>query len=455
MIILAGGKGERFGGNIPKQFVKIAGKTIIEHTIECIERSDCIDSVIIVINREYYDYMNDIVLKNHYVKVKKIIIGGTTRQDSSYAGIMACDEDTVNIMFHDAIRPFLSEEILKAVVEALQSYDAVDVAIACADTIIRVDDKDTITDIPKRKYLRRGQTPQAFKKEVIRDAYERYRKDEGVEVTDDCGIVKYYGLADIHVVYGSEQNIKVTWQEDLYLADKLFQIHSIEGAFGDRETKDVIDRIKDQVGIVIGHTSGIGKDIYGLLSEAGCSVYGFSRSNGCDITRYESVEQMFSEVYRKEGRIDYVINSAGDLRISKLESMTLEEIEDLIATDYRGVVYVTKAALPYLRRTAGSLIHFTSSSYTRGRAMYSIYSSAKAAVVNFVQAIAEEVADENIRINVMNPERTNTPMRVRNFGNEPAGTLLDSRKVAQATIRTIGTDFTGQVIDVRKEDRWI
>ena len=83
--------------------------------------------------------------------------------------------------------------------------------------------------------------------------------------------------------------------------------------------------------------------------------------------------------------------------------------------------------------------------------MYSIYSSTKAAIVNFVQAVAEAVADENIRINVMNPERTNTPMRRRNFGNEPIETLVDSRRVAEVTIKTILADFTGQVIDIRRE----
>ncbi|MCR5235992.1 MAG: 2-C-methyl-D-erythritol 4-phosphate cytidylyltransferase, partial [Lachnospiraceae bacterium] len=96
MIILAGGSGERFGGNIPKQFVKIAGKTIIEHTIAQIERSDEIDSMIIVVHEKFYDYMNDLILANHFSKVKKVIVGGASRQESSYAGICACDEDTEN-----------------------------------------------------------------------------------------------------------------------------------------------------------------------------------------------------------------------------------------------------------------------------------------------------------------------------------------------------------------------
>ena len=104
MIILVGGSGERFGGELPKQFVKIAGKTIIEHTLEAMEHSNVIDSVIIVISEKFYDYMNDIVLKNNFRKIKKILIGGKTRQESSYAGICGCDTDTENVLFHDAMQ---------------------------------------------------------------------------------------------------------------------------------------------------------------------------------------------------------------------------------------------------------------------------------------------------------------------------------------------------------------
>ena len=81
--------------------------------------------------------------------------------------------------------------------------------------------------------------------------------------------------------------------------------------------------------------------------------------------------------------------------------------------------------------------------------MYSIYSATKAAVVNLVQALAEEWSNDKIRINCINPERTKTPMRVRNFGNEPEGTLLDAASVADASLKTLISDLTGQVFDVR------
>ena len=117
------------------------------------------------------------------------------------------------------------------------------------------------------------------------------------------------------------------------------------------------------------------------------------------------------------------------------------------------MVNVALAAHDHLAKSGGKLIFFTSSSYTRGRAFYSIYSSTKAAIVNFVQAIAQEWDADGIAVNCINPERTKTPMRVKNFGTEPDDTLLKSETVAQATVATLLTDYTGQVIDVRRTNQ--
>lgn len=100
-------------------------------------------------------------------------------------------------------------------------------------------------------------------------------------------------------------------------------------------------------------------------------------------------------------------------------------------------------------KSHGSLLHFTSSSYTMGRAFYCLYSSTKAAVVNFVQALAEEWEGENIRVNCINPQRTHTPMRTVAFGNEPLDTLLKSEVVAEKALLTLMSHFTGEVVDVR------
>ena len=106
---------------------------------------------------------------------------------------------------------------------------------------------------------------------------------------------------------------------------------------------------------------------------------------------------------------------------------------------------------PHLSATGGSLLLFTSSSYTRGRSGYSLYSSAKAATVNLTQALADEWAGDGVRVNCINPERTATPMRAKAFGQEPADSLLESEVVARTSLDVLVSGLTGHVIDVRRE----
>ena len=113
---------------------------------------------------------------------------------------------------------------------------------------------------------------------------------------------------------------------------------------------------------------------------------------------------------------------------------------------------MARAAYPHLRASGGSLTAFASSSFTRGRPNYVAYSASKAAVVNLVQGLAEEWADDGIRVNAVSPERTDTPMRRRAFPDEPRDDLLTTPEVAAATLRLLRSDLTGQVLDVRRND---
>ena len=130
--------------------------------------------------------------------------------------------------------------------------------------------------------------------------------------------------------------------------------------------------------------------------------------------------------------------------------MTEEEILNSISVNYIGAVYVAKESFRYLKDSKGMLLCFTSSSYTRGRSLYSLYSSSKAAIVNLVQALSEEWLPFGIRVNCINPERTRTPMRTQNFGIEPEGSLLEPEVVAAASLTTLLSELTGDVIDVKK-----
>ena len=446
-IILAGGVGSRLGMSTPKQFFKVAGKMVVEHTIDVFERNQHIDEIAIVSNPALVADFENIVLRNKWRKVKKILKGGAERYYSSLSAITAYQNEDANLIFHDAVRPLVSQRIIDDVVKALDTHRAVNVAVPSADTIIEVDG-DFITNIPDRSRLRRGQTPQAFDRQLIADAYEKALKDPNFRTTDDCGVVRTYLPEEpIFVVRGEESNMKLTYREDTYMMDKLFQLKSTEP----NDVQIGAESFGGKVAVVFGGSYGIGKNIVEMLEQSGAHVHSFSRSaTHTDVGDYNQVALALAAVEQKEGHIDYVINTAGVLNREPLASMEYDTILKAVQTNYMGTVNVALRARPYLQRTRGKLIFFTSSSYTRGRAFYSIYSSTKAAIVNFVQAVAQEWDADGISINCINPERTKTPMRQQNFGIEPDETLLMPERVAEATLRTLLTDCTGQVIDVRR-----
>lgn len=446
-IILAGGVGSRLGMSTPKQFFKVAGKMVVEHTIDVFERNQHIDEIAIVSNPALVADFENIVLRNKWRKVKKILKGGAERYYSSLSAITAYQNEDANLIFHDAVRPLVSQRIIDDVVKALDTHRAVNVAVPSADTIIEVDG-DFITNIPDRSRLRRGQTPQAFDRQLISDAYDKALKDPNFRTTDDCGVVRTYLPEEpIFVVRGEESNMKLTYREDTYMMDKLFQLKSTEP----NDVQISAESFRGKVAVVFGGSYGIGKNIVEMLEQSGAHVHSFSRSaTHTDVGDDRQVAEVLAAVEQKEGHIDYVINTAGVLNREPLASMEYDTILKAVQTNYMGTVNVALRSRPYLQRTRGKLIFFTSSSYTRGRAFYSIYSSTKAAIVNFVQAVAQEWDADGISINCINPERTKTPMRQQNFGVEPDETLLMPERVAEATLRTLLTDCTGQVIDVRR-----
>ena len=447
-IILAGGVGSRLGMSTPKQFFKVAGKMVVEHTVDVFERNAHIDEIAIVSNPALISDFENIVLRNKWTKVKKILKGGSERYESSLSAIRAYQDEDVNLIFHDAVRPLVSQRIINDVVDALANYKAIDVAIPSADTIIEVDNDNFISNIPDRSRLRRGQTPQAFDRSVIEQAYDKALKDPDFKTTDDCGVVlKYLPEVPVYVVRGEESNMKLTYREDTYMLDKLFQLKTTEP----ENIGHVNDVFRDKVAVVFGGSYGIGKVVVDMLRESGAKAFSFSRSeNRVDVGVRDDVARALTEVHEQAGHIDYVVCTAGILNKEPLATMDYATIQNAVQTNYLGTVNVALESYPYLKQTKGKLIFFTSSSYTRGRAFYSIYSSTKAAIVNFVQAVAQEWDGDGIKINCINPERTKTPMRQKNFGIEPDDTLLTPERVAEATMQTLASDCTGQVIDVRR-----
>ena len=426
--------------------------TVLEHTISVFDNHPLIDEIAIVVHPNYLEKVEELCCINNFKKVGRILQGGSERYYSSLSAInaYASTENDINLIFHDSVRPLVTKRIISDCITMLGKYGAVDVAIPATDTIIKMNlNTHEIEDIPNRQFLYNGQTPQAFKLSVIREAYKRALVDPNFKTTDDCGVVlKYMPDIPIGVVPGEKFNMKLTHKEDLFLLDKLFQLKSVSDVslYG-QETA-----LEHKVIVIFGGSYGIGHSIAELCTGLKAKVYSFSRSEtGTDVADASLVKEALEKVYLIEKKIDFVINTAGILLKIPLMTMKYDDILNLIRVNYLGAINVAKESFSYLAKSHGGLLLFTSSSYTRGRAMYSLYSSSKAAIVNLVQALSEEWKSYNIKINCINPERTKTPMRIQNFGIEPENSLLSPQFVAETSIMTLLSGLTGQVIDVRRK----
>lgn len=223
-VILAGGSGNRFGTDMPKQFLSVAGKMIIEHTIDVFEQHPLINEIALVTRKDYIDEMKDIVQRNGYRKVTRILQGGKERYHSSLAAIEAFTDDDDNLLIHDGVRPLVPHAVISSCINALADYEAVDVAVETTDTIIELADDGSIAHIPQRKRLRNAQTPQCFHRGTIAKAFKLALADSNFQPTDDCSLVhKYLPQIPIMVIEGDNSNIKITYKDDLERMERIIK----------------------------------------------------------------------------------------------------------------------------------------------------------------------------------------------------------------------------------------
>ena len=440
-IMLAGGSGTRVGWDIPKQFIRIAGKTLLEHSLDCLVAVKPEAKIIVVAPGDLIDMTRSLVAK--YDKAE-VIIGGSTRQGSTLAALKhLAANPPKNIIIHEAARPFLNKSILFEVIDALEEFEAVDVAIPASDTII-VENDGLIQSIPNRNKIWRGQTPQAFRYTRLCTAYQQLSSERLSDFTDDCGVVLAADpFARIKIVRGSSENIKVTEESDLVIADEFFRIRSNKI---DPNLKGV--DFKGKSALIFGGSAGIGLAMRQILVGSGCEVSVASRSTGCDIARFDDVERSIVKACKDHGKLNFVINTAGSLLTKPISEQSAEMMAEQIQINLLGTLNVAKASFNSLRETKGMLLNFSSSSYTRGRGGYVPYSASKAAIVNLTQGLAEEWEEDGIRVNCIVPGRTDTEMRRNNFFEEDPATLLSPYEVALTATKALHSSNSGFVLRI-------
>lgn len=220
-IILAGGKGERFHEDLPKQFIEINGIPIIVLTIMAFDEIKEINEIYIVLSREYIEYFKQSILNVYkFVKPINIVVGGVTRQESSYKAVVTLKDKGFNyVVIHDGVRPFADERIIKDSILTAQIIGACDVVVKTIDTIVKVQN-NKIYDVLNREELCNGQTPQTFKYDIIHKAHINAREKGFENATDDVSLVRLLGI-EVGAVEGDYRNIKITHKLDLEIA-KLF-----------------------------------------------------------------------------------------------------------------------------------------------------------------------------------------------------------------------------------------
>ncbi len=227
-IILAAGIGKRMNIHIPKQYIVLSNETILKRTIKNVLKTKYIDECILVVRKEDIKKAKEIIqditrnnTKNNDFKIK-YVIGGKERQDSAYSGIKAVSDNTDIILVHDGVRPFIKKEIIEDAIKSVEITGSVATAVSVKDTIKYTKDGGKIVEsTPRRENLRAIQTPQVFKKDILKKAYD-IAYNEKYYSTDDASLVEYAG-GDVYLIEGDYSNIKITTKEDLILANAIIQ----------------------------------------------------------------------------------------------------------------------------------------------------------------------------------------------------------------------------------------
>ena len=210
-IILAAGDSSRFNSQTPKQFLQLNGRLLLDYPIQTFAYCDEVDQLIIVVPEDKVNTIQETYSHHH------VVSGGKSRRESSFKGLTACPPETEKVLIHDVARALVDKATILRCIDGLKKAEAVSAAVHVKDTIVETKDK-IIVRMPDRNRMFLEQTPQGFKYHTILNAHQNIKMD----VTDDIRLVKEMGI-ECKVVEGSEQNFKITTQQDFQLAEILLK----------------------------------------------------------------------------------------------------------------------------------------------------------------------------------------------------------------------------------------
>ena len=224
-VVLAGGSGSRMGTEMPKQFIDLNSKPVIFYSLDTFEKSRYIDKTILVVPGEYLS-LGEEISSNYFSSSVFVTAGGSDRNESLMNALrfieenFGADEQSI-VVTHDGARPFVSERMIKENVEAMGEFNACDTCIESTDTVIEA--KGGIaTSMPERQFVFRCQTPQTFKVLKLKEYYNSLSEEEKATLTD-AGKIFFLKGEKVKIVEGDQNNIKITYPEDLMLAKSILE----------------------------------------------------------------------------------------------------------------------------------------------------------------------------------------------------------------------------------------
>ena len=228
-VIVAGGSGKRMGAGIPKQYLELRGVPILVHTLRAFAAWKRLDEIVLVTAEEEMEFCRAEIIGRYGIpKVKAVVPGGRTRSASVYSGLLACP-DADYVFIQDAVRPFLTEELLERGYETVRRFGSAVCGMPAKDTVKIVSEEGVVRDTPARENVWIVQTPQIFSGPLIRSAYQALIEAEGeafsenAGITDDAMVLEKSGLAPVHMFRGDYANIKITTPDDMLTGEAILE----------------------------------------------------------------------------------------------------------------------------------------------------------------------------------------------------------------------------------------
>jgi len=226
-IVFAGGSGVRMGGAVPKQFLELAGRPVLAHTLEIFERHPLVDGVYLVVGADYAERARALAADYGISKLRGIAAGGGSAQESIYSGLVyaaAREPADSTVLLHDGVRPFVTPDVITANVEAVGEFGSAITYTPCYETIVLSRDGARVDAIPYRRESYTAQAPQSFRLGDILAAHERIRARPGgyADMVDQATICFALGIP-VHLVPGNRGNVKITTPEDIVTLEALLK----------------------------------------------------------------------------------------------------------------------------------------------------------------------------------------------------------------------------------------